>query len=280
MKKSFTLGMVLVLFVLMGISSCKNQPNQAKDTTNTENIEESDSVVAERLKTEVINIIQNAPKAGDLVEMINQAGAAYILNLTVPVESSQKMMTTVDRSLGIGMYAFDMKYASVYNRFDITSSLRGVLQELLTANGMPLDLRVMDQYAIRIKDNQSNKDSLDLIIGEVTDMLRAHLADSDQPEIYALTFIGANVEALFILSQVTLLARDNSQFLAIISKQHERVKIIHQLLGKIGTNESITPYFEKFEPILNFFENHPTIGESELKEIAPAIEELRNFMLG
>ena len=105
------------------------------------------------------------------------------------------------------------------------------------------------------------------------------MSTSDQPDVYALSVIGSNVEALYILSQTTLLAKNKAKLLDIMNKQNERVNLVFTLLEIMSGDEKIKPYYEQFKPVVAIFEQNPKITETELAQIGPLMETVRKNIL-
>ena len=219
----------------------------------------------------------------DLIKIFTRrfddAGAVYMVDITVPVERAEKMMTTTSKCLVGGMYGFDTKYASVYNRGDVSLKINNVLLKIIADLGIGSDIDIVKNYMVRIANNKSNKDSLEILTGKVFSEYHKQMASGSHANIYALTTIGSNIEALYILTQMSLYAKDNSKFLELMSNQKERVGSVIKLLEAISGDETVKPYFESIKPIMKFFEENRTIGNAELKTIAPEIEKVRNSMI-
>ncbi len=276
LKHILTFGLIILM-----LAGCNNPGKQQKGATSdgkkaSVEVEVFDPV---KLKDQIIEIIQKSPKGIQLVDMLNQAGASYIIDLTVPVENAEKMMTTTTKSLGQGMYGFDFKYASVYNRSDISLKLKDLLLKIINDLGVANDLDIAQKYSERFEKNKSNKDSLNILTTNALNDYHQQMAKSQHPGIYALAVIGGNIEALYVLSQMALLAKDNTQFLTLMSNQQDRVKSMAQLLEIMSGDETVKPYYESMIPIIQFFEQNSTIGNPELKKIAPEIEKVRNSMI-
>jgi hypothetical protein len=84
---------------------------------------------------------------------------------------------------------------------------------------------------------------------------------------------------LYILSQSTLLAKNNAKMLDIMSRQTERVKLVFTLLELMSGDENIKPYYEQFKPVVTIFEENPKITEKELAQIGPLMETVRKNIL-
>lgn len=275
--KSILLLAAIALFAV----ACNNSAKKTKGTTSdgkeaSVEVEEFNVI---KIKDQIVEIIQNSPKAAEVAEMLNDAGASYILDLTVPIEDAEKLMTTTQMSLGLGMYAFDFQYANTYNRSDIVSAIGDVELQLIKKLGLEGDLTSSQNYIGRIKENADNKDSVDYLVIQSMNFVNQKMAESDRPDVYALSVIGANVEALYVLSQMTEFAADNTELIALMSKQKERAKTVFTLLELMSGDESVKPYYEKMVPVYNYMKDLTSFGDKELKEVSPMIETLRNSIL-
>ena len=188
-------------------------------------------------------------------------------------------MTKSDQSFGLGLYSFDLIYATVYNRGDKAAEISQVSQKLIDNLGLREQLISSKNYLGRIKENSKNKDSLDYLVTQDLNHFHQQMSTGDQPDVYALSVIGSNVEALYILSQSTLLANNKAKMLDIMSRQTERVKLVFTLLELMSGDENIKPYYEQFKPVVTIFEENQTITEKELAQIAPLMETVRKNIL-
>ena len=69
---------------------------------------------AVKIKDQIVETIRKMPNEKEIATLLNEAGASYIFDLTVPSKQAEKMMTKSDQSFGLGLYSFDLLYASVY----------------------------------------------------------------------------------------------------------------------------------------------------------------------
>lgn len=277
-KSVLSLGIVIILFA--GCNS-NTTTREKKGTTSTgkEAYVEVEDFDAVKIKDQIVETIRKMPSEKEVATLLNEAGASYIFDLTVPTEQAEKLMTKSDQSFGLGVYSFDLIYASVYNRGDKAVEISKVSEQLIDNLGLRNELISSKNYLGRIKNNTSNKDSLDYLVTQDINHFNQQMASGNQPDVYALSVIGSNVEGLYILSQSTLLAKNNTKMLDIMSRQHERVKLVFTLLEMMSGDEHIKPYYEQFKPVVTIFEQNPKITEKELAQIGPLMESVRKNIL-
>lgn len=278
LKNVLSFGISIILFA--GCNS-NTTTKEKKGTTSTGKeayveVEEFDAV---KIKDQIVETIRKMPSEKEIATLLNEAGASYIFDLTVPTEQADKLMTKPDQSFGLGAFSFDLLYASVYNRGDKAAEISEVSKQLIDKLGLTNDLISSKNYLGRIKNNTSNKDSLDYLITHNINDFNQQMASGNQPDVYALWVIGSNVEGLYILSQSTLLAKNNAKMLDILSRQHERVKLVFTLLEMMSGDATIKPYYEQFKPVVTIFEQNPIITEKELAQIGPLMESVRKKIM-
>ena len=283
MKNLITKNAIAFSLALILIGGCNSSTKTKADKGTTSSGQEAYVEVevfdAVKVKDQIVETINKMPSEKEVVNLLNEAGASYILDLTVPVEQAEKLMTKSDQSFGLGLYSFDLLYASIYNRGDVAAEISTVSEKIIDNLALREELISSTNYLGRIKTNTGNKDSLDYLVTQDMNRFHQQMSTSDQPDVYALSVIGSNVEALYILSQTTLLAKDKTKLLDIMNKQTERVNLVFTLLEIMSGDEKIKPYYEQFKPVVAIFEQNPKITETELAQIGPLMETVRKNIL-
>ncbi len=275
LKNALVISVLTLLFVSCGQSSKVKEKKGTTPDGKEASVEVEVFDVME-IKDQIIEIINNSPKAPEIANFVNKVGASYILDLTVPIDDVEKFMTKTQMGLGLGMYAFDINYAKVFNRSDMVLKTSELEQQLLEKLGLQNEFASSGNFMKRLQNNAENKDSIDNLVNEMMNLAHQKFVTSDQPDTYALSFIGANIEALYILTQLSLFARDNEPMIDFLGEQGERAKSVFSLLELMAADENVKPYAEKMEAIANYFEGHKKFSEKELKEVSAMIESFRN----
>jgi len=283
MKNHVTKSMLAFSIALIIFAGCNN-PTKTKVQKGTSSDGQQAYVEVEvfdalKVKDQIVETIRKMPSEKEIATLLNESGASYIFDLTVPAEQAEKLMTESDQSFGLGLYSFDLLYASVYSRGDVVAEISQVSEQLIDELGLRDELISSKNYLGRIRTNANNKDSLDFLVTEDMNHFHQQMSAGDQPDVYALTLIGSNLEALYVLSQTALLAKNKSKMLEIMSKQSERVKLVFTLLEIMSGDENIKPYYEQFRPVVAIFEENETITEKELAQIGPLIEKVKKNIL-
>ena len=279
MKRHFYRTGVIFIAVILLCSGCNQRPKvkespmkNSQGQTATVEVEVFDAV---KLKDQLVDIIKTAPKASDLVDFINKGGYSYMADLTLPTENAEKYLTLAEQSLATGIYKFDLYYAKVYNRHDIVTQIFDVQQKLVGKIGLQSDIAAMKKYNPRISQNKENTDSLNVIISAVMNDLSQSYLSGEHSGVYALSYVSANIEGLYIITQIASMVKDNTELIKLIGQQKERVKTNYQLLEIMASDAAVAPIFEKMKPILDSF-SAPEFTAKQLTEVTPLIAGLRN----
>jgi len=277
-KHVLPFGIALIL-----ISGCNSSTKTKEDKGTTSGGQQASVEVevfdAVKVKDQIVETIAKMPSEKDVAVFLNEAGASYIFDLTVPAGQSEKMLTKSDQSFGLGLYSFDLLYASIYNRGDVVNEIKNVNEKLIDNLGLREELISTIDYTGRLKANAGNKDSLNFIVSQDMNYFHQQMSKGNQPGVYALSVIGSNVEALYILSQSALLAKNKEKMLEVMSRQTDRVNLVFTLLELMSGDENIKPYYEQFKPVVKIFEENPKITEKELAQIGPLMETVRKNIL-
>jgi hypothetical protein len=281
MKKNFFMQIVTVLIFSVSVSSCNRPGKQAGDVASdneaaTSNVEVFDT---EKIKNQLIEIIRESPHPVEIANLINESKASYISDLTIQQDDYEKLMTSTQKAFGIGLLAFDSKYSSVYNRTDDFLKIRDNASKLKTDLGLQDVFLEAKKFEERIKQNKSDADSLKYLVSKIFENYHQNMQEGENADVYALSFIGADIEALYVLSQMTIMAENNEKLLDILNNQHELVESVASLMEVMSDMENVKPYHEKIQPVVKFFAEKDIITTADVKEIAPLIEDARNSMI-
>ncbi len=108
---SFSVALILII----GCNSpTKTKVEKGTSSSGQKAYIEVEDFDANKLKDKIVETISKMPSDKEVVTFLNEAGASYLFDLTVPVGQFEKMLTKSDQSFGLGLYSFDLLYASIY----------------------------------------------------------------------------------------------------------------------------------------------------------------------
>ncbi|MBP7507607.1 MAG: hypothetical protein KA807_07295 [Prolixibacteraceae bacterium] len=266
--------------VLISLSGCNNASKKKMTTSDGKDavveVEVFDPV---KMKDQIVESINKFPSYKELSDLLNEAGASYIYDLTLSTEQYPKMLTQNQLALGSGMYMFDWVYSLGYKRNDKGAEFGKILLDVREKAGLKEKLTFNDNFYGRIQNNADNKDSLDFLVTSAINKINQKLSEEENPLFYSLSVIGVNIEALHVSFQLAALASDNKKLLDIISNQKERVATLYSLLELMSGDQTIKPIYEDLKPIHQAIQENEFINADKLNELAPKIEALRNKLI-
>ncbi len=277
--KKLVQGLLIITILAVSFTGCRQASKQDEDRTRAE----AEMFDPATIRDDVVELIQRAPRANDVFDFLNRTGAAYIFDLAVPFAVAQQHETSSQLSLVLGAYLADAMYASAYNRMDVMSQTGNVAGGLAGRLGLQNELEHTMAFREKLRETD-DKEARKAVIEDMLKQAHKEFADSDMADTYALVFVGANVEALYILSQLSLFARDNQAMIDFMVERADMAQTVYNLLRLmtdevyLELNPRIQGYYDGARDIANFFREVDTLTMTELEEVSLMIERLRNDM--
>ncbi|MFA6129193.1 MAG: hypothetical protein WC699_17980 [Bacteroidales bacterium] len=282
MKKNLLQTGIILLAAVAICSSCNQRPKATEDkVTNSKGqiaTVEVGGYDPAKLAKMIVETIKASPKSVELINFLNGVGVSYMSNLTVPLQNVEKYLTVVDQSFAFGMYLFDQAYANSYKRDDAVAQLSVVNRTLMKKLGLEGNPD-LTEAGTRFKQNQSNADSLNVIVRDYWNKIGSSTYTMEHPGVIAQFYIGLNIEGLYILTQVALMSKDNATLINFIGKQKERIQANYSVLEMTAADAAVAPIFEKMKPIMNYFNNNQEFTAKQLGEVGPMIEQIRKELV-
>lgn len=275
--KKLVQGLLIITILAVSFAGCRQAPKQDEDRIGAEVFDPG------TIRNDVVELIQRAPRAVDVFDFLNRTGAAYIFDLAVPFDAAQQHESSSQQSLILGAYLADAMYANAYNRMDMMSQTGNVAANLANQLGLHNELEQTVAYRDRLKETEDQAER-EVLVNELVEKAHGEFANSDMADTYALVFVGANVEALYILSQLSLFARDNQAMIDFMVERADMAETVYNLLRLmtdevyLELNPRIQGYYNQAKDIANYFGQVETFTMTELEEVSVKIENLRNSM--
>ena len=217
------------------------------------------------------------PTSFQVTQLLQNAGAAFVLNVTNSVENVEKYETQRAKALNLGVYGADLSYASTYNAQEETLNLLRASKTLI--DGLEIPGVFNDDMVTRVEENLDNKDSLILIISESFYNTYDELGKTGQEKIGFLVVTASWIEGLYITTQLAISSNYDARLMAIIAEQKNTVDILAQAGEKYKDDTDINSVL----PFINFMKLSyegvdPTVGitQGQLDDIIANVESTRN----
>ena len=264
------------LLAIVSIFSCAENetPGEIDRDLNGNGLEVTNQKLKDKV-TAIENIFYSIPSPRVTIDIIEEAGAVFDVQLTNDPQNLDKYTSKAERALNMGVYGADVNYCSAFNKTADVMMLLACTRSL----GEELGLEsIFDQTVIdRLNDNRENADSVQSIITNTFWEIESKLEEDDRAELAALIVIGGWIEGLNIACGQAKINIDNQKMIDRIAEQaialdnvielakfyKIRGLVINELLESL---EDLKVSFDKIEVVesagtnSNSGDSIPTIG--------------------
>lgn len=267
--KNFNTSALILLAIATLLSSCGNKKKQNEEL--------------EVKKAEIAHVVSNyvypLPSSFELMDMLNEIEAAFIIGISNPASDVAKYETEAKQAINLGVYLADISYAAVYQRKqsvqDYLSSSEVLIRKL------HVDGSFDENFSSDIANLVDNKDSLISVITDATQNMYGEFHRQGKQDLANLMAAGAWVEAMHL----TLIVSDNTPLNANIIKaiiyQHQSLIETIDLLEEVKDNKDVAPVLAALKGIKNTFdkEDPSALTAKQVTELTSQTEALRAVLV-
>jgi len=266
-KASLQTTMVVALSLLVFAGCGTRQAQEAQETETTK--EEAFKAVTK----------YPLPTAFEVTQLLNKAGASYILSISNPVESVDKYFTEKSKAINLGIYGADLSYASTYQMKQETMSYLKVSKKLI--DELQITSAFNQKFAERVEKNIDNKDSLIAIISDSFYDTYEFLNNNGKDNVSLLVMSGSWIEGLYITTQIALVSKNNTDILKIIANQKEPLNKLMSLLQPNAQDANVIEVLTALKPLADIYGTLTTdqLTNDQFEEISKAVEKIRNGLV-
>lgn len=276
MSKQKTLSLFAsVLFVAVFsvmLMSCGNESNdENKDETQTADV----SSAVEK----VDKLVYPLPTPLEVTNMLNKAGASYILDVANPPGNVDKYFTEMSKAMNLGVYGADLSYASTYNKTQETNNYLACTLKL--RDGLSVETPYNATLLDEVEANIDNKDTLYEILTSSFHDTFEFLNENGKGAVSVMILAGGWIEGLYISTELAMLTDNNAEILKGIADQKETLKTLIPLIETYKDNENIVLILKELKVIEAIFAELPEkdgavqLNEEQFGKIKDEIEALR-----
>ncbi len=268
---------IILFSLLSGIlflfTACK--PGTKDGSSEVEELKDTVSDKEELVK----NVVEYPiPSAFEVTQLLNEAGASYIISLSNPVENADKYITQKSKALNLGVYGADLSYASTYNQTQETMDYLKVSSRII--EDLAINTPFNEQLVERVENNLGNQDSLISIITDSFYDAYNYLRQNEQDNLSILVVAGSWIEAMYITTQMSIISQDNSQIVQIISNQRSSLKKLLELMEGASQDPMVAELFNDLKKVQKVYrEAGEKLDEESLEKITGQTEKLRDKII-
>lgn len=218
------------------------------------------------------------PTTFEVTEMLNKAGASYILTVTNDVNNIDKYVTVRAKALNLGVYSADLCYASTYNMHqDVMTFLNSTK---LLMDQLEINTPVSQALAEKLSGTEENKDSAMIVVTESIKDTYSYLKANGKEDISLLVMAGSFIEGLYISTQMATTSPENEGLLKAVAAQKTIFTEMYKLLEPKKDEENIKEIYSDFIDVESFFSKVVvSVNEDQLQEISKIIDNIRNKVI-
>ena len=270
--QSVSRTLIVILGIIMVLSACKSTKKESTEAAGpAEKPTEKETVILELTSYPI-------PSAYEITDMLQKAGASYILTLSNPASKVGNYISSAEKALNLGVYGTDLSYASTYMMKQETmryiESSKKLIDELEISTTFSAD------YAIRVENNLDSRDSLISIISDSFIDTWEYLVENEQDKLAILVISGSYIEGIYITTQIAITAADNTSLLEIIAHQKKSLNSLIGVIEPIKDDADISDIYKRLTDLAKIYEDvGETLTDEQLEKVLSTIEPLRESIV-
>jgi len=274
--KSLSKIMLFAIVFSLLFVRCGNNETKNTDETLTDTAE----MVTEKAK----KLLYPMPTPLEVTEMLNKAGASYILDITNSTESVDTYFTESGKALNLGIYGADLSYASTYNKTQETSNFFLCTKKLL--DGLNIQTPFNEKLAENIEKNIENAEVLHEILTTSFHDTFEYLNENGKGAVSVMILAGGWIESLYLSTELAMLTDNNAEIKVGIANQKTTLKTLIPLLKTYESNENVSSVLTNLKDIDKVFSEIQEVDgklqltEEQFKNISTEINTLRKKVIG
>lgn len=216
--KQLKFSTIVLLTMIISLSSCANKKKKEQQL--------------EVKKGEIAHIVSDyvypLPSTFDLMDMLNEIEAAYILGITNPAADIEKYQVKTKQAINLGIYLSDLSYAAIYRRKQASQEYLESCQTLVRK--LHVDGAFDGNFVANVAENIDNKDTLVSLITNTTQDIYSEFHRKDETDLAYLMVAGAWVESMYLTLIISENTPLNAQIInAILYQQNSLSKTLELL---------------------------------------------------
>jgi len=219
------------------------------------------------------------PTSFEVIQMINKAGASFIIGICNPIDNVGKYMTEKAKAINLGIYGADLAYSTTYQMKQETMNFLKVCKQLVEE--LNINAGFTPELAINVEKNIDNKDSLiNIFTNSYYETYRA-LVENQKESLSLLVVAGSWIEGVYITSQIALTSRDNSEFIKILANQKAPLAKLMELMTPRSDVPEVKELMDMLAPVQEIYKNvqGENLTNDQFQSIMEEITKLRNALV-
>ena len=270
--QSVSRTLIVILGIIMVLSGCKPTKKESTEAAGPAEKQTEKEAVIQELTTYPL------PSAYEITDMLQKAGASYILSLSNPASKVGNYISSTEKALNLGVYGTDLSYASTYMMKQETMKYLESSKKL--NDELEISTKFNVDYFERVENNLDSRDSLIEIISDSFIDTWGYLVENEQDKLAILVLCGSYIEGIYITTQIAITAADNTSFLEIIAHQKNSLNALIGVIEPIKEDADISDIYKRLTDLAKIYEDVGEIlTDEQLDKVLSTIEPLRESII-
>jgi hypothetical protein len=224
-------------------------------------------------------LVYPMPTPLEITDMLNKAGASYIIGISNRPEYVDKYFTESAKALNLGVYGADLSYSATYEMSQETMNFFMCTKKL--RDGLDIQTPGNENVSNRIEANIENKDSIYNILTTSFTTTFDYLNDNGKGAVAVMVLAGGFVEGLYLSTELASMIDKNSDILQGIADQKVTLDKLMPLMETYKENQNVSDVLKNLSTIklaydeLKTVDNKVTMTTDSFKKIRKEVGILR-----
>ena len=224
------------------------------------------------------------PTPLETADMLNKAGASYIIDIANPPEGADNYINESSMALNLGVYSSDLSYSAVYNKTQQTLNFFDASQKLVS--GLNIEEAFEKGLDERIRENIEVPDSVHKLLTGSFEGTYGYLLNQDKGHLAVMVVAGGWIEGLYLSTELSQLTANNKEILQGIGEQKATLTKLNELLEKYAGDQTIDNLIESLgtiEYVLGNVKNENgrySFTKEQITELSHEVQSLRMRVIG
>ena len=247
--KNLFIGNLLMIMVAFGfvIAGCSNSGQTEQSNTDSVSI----NAQAEKLLDPPI------PTPLEITDMLNKAGASYIIGISNRPENVDKYFTEAAKALNLGVYGADLSYSATYGMSQETMNFFLCTKKL--RDGLDIQTPENEKMADRIEANIDNRDSIYTILTTSFKSTFSYLNNNNKGAVAVMVLAGGWIEGLYLSTELAGMIEKNGDILQGIADQKETLNKLIPLMETYKENQNVADVLKSLTALKADFDELKTV---------------------
>jgi hypothetical protein len=224
-------------------------------------------------------LVYPMPTPLEITDMLNKAGASYIIGISNRPENVDKYFTESAKALNLGVYGADLSYSATYEMSQETMNFFMCTKKL--RDGLDIQTPGNETVSNRIEANIENKDSIYIILTSSFTTTFEYLNENGKGAVAVMVLAGGFIEGLYISTELAGMIDKNTDIVQGIADQKVTLEKLIPLMETYKENQNVSDVLKSLSNIklaydeLKVVDNKVAMTTDSFKKIKKEVGSLR-----